>query len=164
RSIRGCRARAPTSTSRPDARASSSSSISTTCATPRSGSRGACPARSRRDRVNPRMQSKSAYVDLEAGRARELELEYFDNVRDAEVRLAWRLPSAKPPRSGQSADAEQERLRRPRGRTRARARARVFRQRARRRGPARVAPAQREAAVRGGARRGPGRVERLLER
>ncbi|HVS23705.1 MAG TPA: glycoside hydrolase family 3 C-terminal domain-containing protein, partial [Gammaproteobacteria bacterium] len=47
--------------------------------------------------INPRMQSKSAYVDLEAGRARELELEYFDNVRDAEVRLAWRLPGAKPP-------------------------------------------------------------------
>jgi beta-glucosidase len=47
--------------------------------------------------VNPRMQSKSAFVGLEAGRAHDLRLEYFDDVRDAEVRLAWRLPGAKPP-------------------------------------------------------------------
>jgi beta-glucosidase len=36
-------------------------------------------------------------VDLEAGRARDLKLEYLEDIRDAEVRLAWRLPGAKPP-------------------------------------------------------------------
>ena len=43
------------------------------------------------------MQSKSAFVDLEAGKAYDLRLEYFEDIRDAEVRLAWRLPGAKPP-------------------------------------------------------------------
>ena len=47
--------------------------------------------------INPRMQSKSATLDLEAGKARDLKLEYFEDIRDAEVRLAWRLPGAKPP-------------------------------------------------------------------
>jgi beta-glucosidase len=47
--------------------------------------------------INSRMQSKSAFVDLQAGRAYDIKLEYFDNIRDAEVRLAWRLPGAKPP-------------------------------------------------------------------
>jgi beta-glucosidase len=47
--------------------------------------------------INPRMQSRSAFVDLQAGRAYDIRLEYFENIRDAEVRLAWRLPGAKPP-------------------------------------------------------------------
>jgi beta-glucosidase len=46
--------------------------------------------------INSRMQSKSAFVDLQAGRAYDIKLEYFENIRDAEVRLAWRLPDAKP--------------------------------------------------------------------
>jgi beta-glucosidase len=47
--------------------------------------------------INPRMQSRSAFVDLQAGRAYDIRLEYFENIRDAEVRLAWHLPGAKPP-------------------------------------------------------------------
>jgi beta-glucosidase len=46
--------------------------------------------------INSPMQSKSAFVDLQAGRAYDIKLEYFENIRDAEVRLAWRLPGAKP--------------------------------------------------------------------
>ncbi len=46
---------------------------------------------------SPRMQSKSTFVDLQAGHAYDLKLEYFDDVRDAEVRLAWQLPGAKAP-------------------------------------------------------------------
>jgi beta-glucosidase len=45
----------------------------------------------------PRVQSKSVFVDLEAGKAHELKLEYFEDIRDAEIRLAWRQPGAKPP-------------------------------------------------------------------
>ena len=47
--------------------------------------------------INSRMQSKSAFVNLRAGKAYDIKLEYFDNIRDAEVRLGWRLPGAKPP-------------------------------------------------------------------
>jgi beta-glucosidase len=47
--------------------------------------------------INPRMQSVTAAVDLEAGRAVDLRLDYLEDIRDAEVRLAWRLPGAKPP-------------------------------------------------------------------
>jgi len=47
--------------------------------------------------LNPRMQSVSAFVDLQAGKAHDLELEYFEDIRDAEVRLAWQLPGAKAP-------------------------------------------------------------------
>jgi len=39
----------------------------------------------------------SARVTLEAGREHELRLEYFEDVRDAELRLGWRLPSAGTP-------------------------------------------------------------------
>jgi beta-glucosidase len=45
----------------------------------------------------PRVTSKSAAIDLEAGKAYDVKLEYFDDIRDAEVRLGWRLPGAKPP-------------------------------------------------------------------
>jgi beta-glucosidase len=47
--------------------------------------------------LNPRMQSQSAVVDLQGGRAYDIRLEYFEDIRDAEVRLAWRMPGAKPP-------------------------------------------------------------------
>jgi beta-glucosidase len=47
--------------------------------------------------LNERVNSKSATVDLEAGKAYDLRLEFFEDIRDAEVRLAWRLPGAKPP-------------------------------------------------------------------
>jgi beta-glucosidase len=46
---------------------------------------------------SPRLQSKSAFVDLEAGKPVDIRLEYFEDTRDAEVRLSWRLPGAKPP-------------------------------------------------------------------
>ena len=60
--------------------------------------------------IKPRVQSKSVFVDLEAGKAYELKLEYFEDIRDAEVRLAWRLPGAKAPfdealEAARSADA-----------------------------------------------------------
>lgn len=47
--------------------------------------------------LNERVQSRSAFVDLEAGKAYDLKLEYFEDIRDAEVRLSWRRPGAKPP-------------------------------------------------------------------
>jgi beta-glucosidase len=47
--------------------------------------------------LNPRVSSKTATVELTAGRPVEIKLEYFEDIRDAEVRLAWRLPGAKPP-------------------------------------------------------------------
>ena len=60
--------------------------------------------------IKPRVQSKSVFVDLEAGKAYELKLEYFEDIRDAEVRLAWRLPGARAPfdealEAARSADA-----------------------------------------------------------
>ena len=47
--------------------------------------------------INSRMESKSTFLDLQAGQAYEIKLEYFEDIRDAEVRLGWRLPGAKPP-------------------------------------------------------------------
>jgi beta-glucosidase len=47
--------------------------------------------------VNPRMVSKSITLELQAGKPYDVKLEYFEDVRDAEVRLAWRLPGAKAP-------------------------------------------------------------------
>lgn len=46
--------------------------------------------------LNERLASKSAFIDLEAGLAYAIKLEYFEAIRDAEIRLAWRLPGAKP--------------------------------------------------------------------
>ncbi|WP_225540575.1 beta-glucosidase [Xanthomonas sp. XNM01] len=45
----------------------------------------------------PRLRGKSVPVELQAGRAYDLRLEYFEDIRDAEVRLAWRLPGAGEP-------------------------------------------------------------------
>ncbi len=44
-----------------------------------------------------RLRAGSATVELEAGRAYDLVLEYYENDRDAGVRLAWDRPGAKPP-------------------------------------------------------------------
>lgn len=44
-----------------------------------------------------RLRADSATVQLEQGRAYDLRLEYYDGERDAGVRLAWRMPGAKPP-------------------------------------------------------------------
>ena len=44
-----------------------------------------------------RLRADSATVELEGGRAYDLVLEYYENDRDAGVRLAWDLPGAKPP-------------------------------------------------------------------
>ncbi len=44
----------------------------------------------------PRLRAQSAFVDLQAGKPHDLRLEYFEEERDAEVRLGWRLPGAKP--------------------------------------------------------------------
>ncbi len=46
---------------------------------------------------NARMQSKSTTVQPRSRQAHDIKLEYFEDIRDAEVRLAWRLPGAKPP-------------------------------------------------------------------
>jgi hypothetical protein len=47
--------------------------------------------------TNSRAKAKSAMVNLEAGKPHPIRLEYFESIRDAEVRLSWRLPGAKPP-------------------------------------------------------------------
>ena len=47
--------------------------------------------------TNERVRSRSVTIDLEAGRAYDLRLEYFEDIRDAEVRLAWQRPGAQPP-------------------------------------------------------------------
>jgi beta-glucosidase len=44
-----------------------------------------------------RARARSAHVTLEAGKAVSLKLEYFEAERDAEIRLSWKLPGARPP-------------------------------------------------------------------
>ncbi|OAG66458.1 glucan 1,4-alpha-glucosidase [Xanthomonas floridensis] len=45
----------------------------------------------------PRMRGGNASVRLDAGKAYDLRVEYYEATRDAGVRLAWRMPGAKPP-------------------------------------------------------------------
>ncbi|WP_116807167.1 glycoside hydrolase family 3 protein [Steroidobacter cummioxidans] len=47
--------------------------------------------------LNERVKSHSVTADLEGGRAYRIKLEYFEDIRDAEVRLGWRRPGAKEP-------------------------------------------------------------------
>jgi beta-glucosidase len=47
--------------------------------------------------LNERVKSHSASVDLEGGRAYRIKIEYFEDIRDAEIRLGWRRPGAKEP-------------------------------------------------------------------
>jgi beta-glucosidase len=47
--------------------------------------------------TSPRARAASAFLDLQAGQPVDVRLEYFDSIRDAEVRLGWRLPGAKEP-------------------------------------------------------------------
>ncbi len=47
--------------------------------------------------TTPRARAVSAPVDLVAGRAVDIKLEYFDAIRDAEIRLGWKLPGAREP-------------------------------------------------------------------
>lgn len=47
--------------------------------------------------ASDRLRSDGVELDLQAGRAYDLRLEYYDGERDAAVRLAWRMPGAKPP-------------------------------------------------------------------
>ncbi len=44
-----------------------------------------------------RLRADSVSVELEAGRAYNVKMEYYDGERDAGVRLAWNMPGAKPP-------------------------------------------------------------------
>lgn len=44
-----------------------------------------------------RLKSHSARVKLQAGKSVPIKLEYFEDIRDAEIRLGWRLPGAKSP-------------------------------------------------------------------
>lgn len=54
------------------------------------------PVLDRWDRSD-RLHGDGVELDLQAGRAYALKLEYFDAERDAGVRLGWRMPGAKPP-------------------------------------------------------------------
>ncbi|HVF15799.1 MAG TPA: glycoside hydrolase family 3 C-terminal domain-containing protein, partial [Steroidobacteraceae bacterium] len=47
--------------------------------------------------LNERVRSVSTPIELQAGRAYDLRLEFFEEIRDAEIRLGWRRPGAKPP-------------------------------------------------------------------
>ena len=47
--------------------------------------------------LSARVTSKSVFVNLEAGKPVDVRLEYFEDIRDAEVRFGWRLPGSKPP-------------------------------------------------------------------
>jgi beta-glucosidase len=44
-----------------------------------------------------RLHAEHATVQLKGGRAYDIRLEYYERERDAGVRLAWRMPGAKPP-------------------------------------------------------------------
>lgn len=44
-----------------------------------------------------RARARSAAIDLEAGRPYGIRLEYFESVRDAEIRLGWTLPGGSDP-------------------------------------------------------------------
>ncbi|HEY6642755.1 glycoside hydrolase family 3 C-terminal domain-containing protein [Povalibacter sp.] len=46
---------------------------------------------------NERVRSVSTPIELQAGRAYDLRLEFFEEIRDAEIRLGWRRPGATPP-------------------------------------------------------------------
>lgn len=47
--------------------------------------------------TTPRARAVSASVDLSAGKPAEIRLEYFEAIRDAEIRLGWRAPGAREP-------------------------------------------------------------------
>jgi beta-glucosidase len=47
--------------------------------------------------TSPRARAHSVSLDLEAGRRYDVRLEYFESVRDAEIRLGWKLPGGKEP-------------------------------------------------------------------
>ena len=47
--------------------------------------------------ASDRLRADSVSVELEAGRAYDIKLEYYEGERDAGVRLAWNMPGAKPP-------------------------------------------------------------------
>jgi beta-glucosidase len=47
--------------------------------------------------TTPRARARSAKVELEAGKAYDVRLEYFESVRDSEIRLAWVPPGARDP-------------------------------------------------------------------
>lgn len=42
-----------------------------------------------------RLEGKSASIDLDAGKSYDIKVEYFEDIRDAEVRLAWNMPGSK---------------------------------------------------------------------
>ncbi|MGE8279902.1 MAG: glycoside hydrolase family 3 C-terminal domain-containing protein, partial [Stenotrophomonas sp.] len=46
---------------------------------------------------NDRLHADGVELDLQAGQAYDVTLEYYDAERDAAVRLGWRMPGAKPP-------------------------------------------------------------------
>ncbi len=47
--------------------------------------------------IAPRARAKTVSVELQAGKPSDVRLEYFEATRDAEIRLGWKLPGAKPP-------------------------------------------------------------------
>ncbi len=47
--------------------------------------------------TSPRARARSVTIHLDAGKTYDVRLEYFESIRDAEVRFTWQLPGAKPP-------------------------------------------------------------------
>ena len=45
----------------------------------------------------PRARARTVRVPLDAGRQHDVRLEYFEDIRDSEIRLAWTLPGARDP-------------------------------------------------------------------